>query len=165
MTPPITTSISWGLYLVLAGVNALAFLFVRYCLGKWICPLKFYRLVADINTLPQWKQEVRRWRRWRTFLASRRSMPTKKTIDPTSVANCFDRMPMMMSSHENKTEKKHSIESLNVHCRSIKYNFSQPPAVAVHVRIVHCALTKTTGIQAHSGHPSVSTSAHLAHQS
>lgn len=28
------TSISWGLYLILAAINVLAFFFVRYCLGK-----------------------------------------------------------------------------------------------------------------------------------
>lgn len=36
VTPPIMASISWGLYLILAGVNVLAFLFVRYCLGECI---------------------------------------------------------------------------------------------------------------------------------
>lgn len=28
------TSISWGLYLILAAINVLAFVFVRYCLGE-----------------------------------------------------------------------------------------------------------------------------------
>lgn len=32
VTPPIMTSISWGLYLILAAINVLAFFFVRYCL-------------------------------------------------------------------------------------------------------------------------------------
>lgn len=29
------TSISWGLYLILAAINVLAFIFVRYCLGEY----------------------------------------------------------------------------------------------------------------------------------
>lgn len=28
------TAISWGLYLILAVINVLAFVFVRYCLGE-----------------------------------------------------------------------------------------------------------------------------------
>ncbi|KUI67025.1 High-affinity glucose transporter [Cytospora mali] len=32
VTPPISTAISWGLYLILAAINVLAFFFVRYCL-------------------------------------------------------------------------------------------------------------------------------------
>ncbi|KAG8164876.1 hypothetical protein KVR01_005151 [Diaporthe batatas] len=32
VTPPIMTAISWGLYLILAAINVLAFIFVRYCL-------------------------------------------------------------------------------------------------------------------------------------
>lgn len=32
VTPPIMTAISWGLYLILAAINVLAFVFVRYCL-------------------------------------------------------------------------------------------------------------------------------------
>ncbi|KAF3762655.1 general substrate transporter [Cryphonectria parasitica EP155] len=32
VTPPIMTSISWGLYIILAAINVLAFLFVRYFL-------------------------------------------------------------------------------------------------------------------------------------
>lgn len=32
VTPPISTAISWGLYLILAAMNVLAFVFVRYCL-------------------------------------------------------------------------------------------------------------------------------------
>lgn len=33
VTPPIASAISWGLYLILAAINVVAFLFVRYCLG------------------------------------------------------------------------------------------------------------------------------------
>ncbi|KAK7729989.1 hypothetical protein SLS53_009104 [Cytospora paraplurivora] len=32
VTPPINTAISWGLYIILAAVNVVAFFFVRYCL-------------------------------------------------------------------------------------------------------------------------------------
>lgn len=32
VTPPISTAITWGLYLILAAINVLAFFFVRYCL-------------------------------------------------------------------------------------------------------------------------------------
>ncbi|KAK2611460.1 hypothetical protein N8I77_004798 [Diaporthe amygdali] len=32
VTPPIMTAISWGLYLILAAINVIAFVFVRYCL-------------------------------------------------------------------------------------------------------------------------------------
>lgn len=32
VTPPIMTAISWGLYLILAAINIIAFVFVRYCL-------------------------------------------------------------------------------------------------------------------------------------
>lgn len=34
VTPPIMAGLHWGLYLILAAINVLAFIFVRYCLGK-----------------------------------------------------------------------------------------------------------------------------------
>lgn len=85
------TSISWGLYIILAVINVLAFLFVRYCLGKpnrcamYLGP-RFTK--ADHVSL-QLRREARRSRRWRTCSASKRNMVRRRRMVLLSARSCF----------------------------------------------------------------------------
>lgn len=60
VSPPIASAIGWGLYIIYSGICVIAFIFVRFAMGKELLVIIICR---SMLTAVKWKQEGVHWKR------------------------------------------------------------------------------------------------------
>ena len=97
VSPPIASAIGWGLYIIYSGICVIAFIFVRFAMGKWspvilICPFML--------TVVKWRQEDVRLKRCRHCLGSK--APWRNEVEwrvaPRPALSATLRLPKAMTN-------------------------------------------------------------------